>query len=39
MTPFGSTFKGHEYLIWDVVNFVQAMPHPAMRQSLDVKLD
>jgi len=39
MTPFGSTFKGHEYLIWDVVNFVQAMPHPAMRQSLDLKLD
>jgi mono/diheme cytochrome c family protein len=39
MTPFGSDYMGNEFLIWDVVNFVQALPHPAMRKALDLNID
>jgi mono/diheme cytochrome c family protein len=32
MSPFGATIKGEQ--IWDLVNFVRAMPFPAMRDKL-----
>ena len=39
MTNFGSAtgLKGED--IWDVINFVQALSQPAMRDKLGIKID
>lgn len=37
MNRFGNTLTGAE--IWDIVNFVQALPYPAMRERFGIKID
>lgn len=37
MSPFGASIRGEQ--IWDLVNFVRAMPYPAMRNELRKKYD
>lgn len=37
MPAFGKNLKGQQ--IWDVVNFVQALPYPAMRAKAGIALD
>lgn len=39
MIAFGSSFKGSEPYMWDVINFVTVLPYPEMRKSLGVKID
>jgi mono/diheme cytochrome c family protein len=39
MTPFGKTFEGNELYIWDLVNFVSALPYPAMREQFKLRID
>jgi mono/diheme cytochrome c family protein len=38
MNPFGGNFENKER-IWDLVNFVRAMPYPLMLKKLDIVLD
>jgi mono/diheme cytochrome c family protein len=37
MTAFGKTLSGEQ--VWDLVNFLQALPHPAMRKDLVGDID
>ena len=37
MTAFGSQLSSKE--IWDIVQFLEALPYPAMRQKYDIKLE
>ena len=37
MASFGKQLKNEE--IWDLINFVQVLPYPKMRESLGIKID
>lgn len=37
MASFGKQLKNEE--VWDLINFVQALPYPAMRRELGIKID
>jgi mono/diheme cytochrome c family protein len=37
MANFGSTLQGNQ--IWDVVNFLQVLPYPAMRNRYGIRID
>jgi len=36
MVPFGGSLQGDQ--IWDVVNFLQALPYPAMRRTYEIEI-
>jgi hypothetical protein len=36
MVPFGSSLQGNQ--IWDLVNFLQALPYPAMRAKYGIDI-
>ena len=39
MVGFGTTFKGHEEYMWDLVNFVSYLSYPSMRKQAGINID
>jgi hypothetical protein len=39
MPSFGTRADSKSDLIWDLVNFVQVLPYPAMRKMYEIDID